>query len=106
MHDGPVSETQVEDIIDTGATLQRVVERLTEAGAASDKVPFCNLQHRRCRIPRLMTSSTIDTGATLKRVAERLTEAGAVSIKVHTALRVAAGNMLYEHASSPVRSAY
>lgn len=29
---------QVEDIIDTGATLRRVVDRLQEAGAASVKV--------------------------------------------------------------------
>jgi hypoxanthine-guanine phosphoribosyltransferase len=31
---------QVEDIIDTGATLKRVVARLQEAGAASVKVPI------------------------------------------------------------------
>jgi hypoxanthine-guanine phosphoribosyltransferase len=32
---------QVEDIIDTGATLKRVVARLQEAGAASVKVLLC-----------------------------------------------------------------
>lgn len=34
---------QVEDIIDTGATLKRVVARLQEAGAASVKVLLAQL---------------------------------------------------------------
>ena len=35
---------QVEDIIDTGATLKRVVARLQEAGAASVKVPYSHMR--------------------------------------------------------------
>lgn len=37
---------QAEDIIDTGATLKRVVARLQEAGAASVKVALIYRKHR------------------------------------------------------------